>query len=103
MYGLSIPLSVLSFLYSQSDLLLAVGTLKFLLEPAMNAARMENMTAMQGFHLRACSKNLEANRAADLFLLSLDLLTFALCEALLLGSTSLVMHLGLFLALSHAH
>ena len=49
----------------------------------MNASRVENVTAMQGFNLSTRPEHLEANRAADFFLLSLDLLLLARSEAVL--------------------
>ena len=47
--------------FSQSDFLLAVRALKFLLQPTMDAARMENVSALQSFDLNARPENFEAN------------------------------------------
>jgi len=69
--------------FSQSDLLLAIWALKFLLEPAVNAACMEDMATFQGLHLCTCPENLETDGAADLFFLPFDLFSFAFCKAFL--------------------
>ena len=69
---------------SQPDLLLAVGALELLLEPAVDATRVENVAALQGFHLGARPQHFKANRATDLFLLPLDFFALALRETVLL-------------------
>ena len=68
---------------SQPNLLLTVGALQLLLEPAVNAARMEHMRALQLLDLSTCAKHLEANRATHFLLLTLDLFSLALSKAIL--------------------
>ena len=66
----------------------------------MDAGSVENVTAMQGFHLSACPEYLEANRAADFFFLTLDLFLFTFREAIL--STVLPFRF-LVATMHHAH
>ena len=68
---------------SQTHLLLAVGALELLLEPAVDAARMEDVAACEGLHLLTSPQHRDADRAAHLCLLTLDFFAFALSEAVL--------------------
>ena len=69
---------------SQSDLLLAVGALKFLFQPAVDAASMENVATLQSFNLNSGPEHFKANRATDLLLLPLDFLPLAFSETVLM-------------------
>lgn len=68
---------------SESDLLLAVGALELLLEPAVDTARVENVLAGELLDLDSRAEHFQTDGATNLLLLSLDLFAFALSKAFL--------------------
>ena len=86
---------------SQANFFLAVRTLKLVLQPSVDTACMKNMSALQSLDLGSGSKDFEADRAANFFLLSFYLFTLSFCKAIL--STSLPFGFVVTLGGDHAH
>ena len=64
----------------KTNLLFAIGTLKFLFQPVVNAGHVKYVLARKWFYLSSCYEHLETDRAQNLVFSPLNLLSLLLSE-----------------------